>query len=788
MGVSRLASRSRRLLTERRTDVCCLAVLVLVALAFFAPALRDGTVFGGFDLDSGLTSLTAGLYGAPHSLANGDAVSQMVSWNALDWRLVHAGHFPLWNDYSVLGMPEFLNFESSVLSLPDVLSYLAPLRAAFLVVVVSKVLIAGTGTYLAARVLGLRPLAALFGGLSFMLAGAFVNWVTWPLTDVFCWAGYLLALLVLAARSEKWRYVVLLAVVVAFSVYGGFPEANVMLAMAFAALAAGALVAGRLAGRRLSWRRLVRPLCGGVAGAALSAPLWLPGLQVLALSHRANDGNYVGLPTSAMALLFSQGYAGLPTGPSLLSAYKFWPYYESVAYVGVVAAVLALVAVLGAWRRPLVAGLALALLLSFVATYEPRPLQLFFGLVDRIPELRAVRFERMRTMSAFLVALLGAVGLDELRGAERSRVLRRAAWLGALAVSGVVAYLLVDSLGVRLLEISRRQRLDSLVWPVALALGALVVVPFLASGRGGFLLRRGAAALLVAGEGTFLFTAGVGIPTYGHTFYGATAATARLEAIVGDSLVGLDNGNTALQSIAGRRYGVRSFGVPSASGQPEPRAGLYPNVNLGYGIHLFGVHDPLTPAAYYRTWPVAAAAPVQKGVGLFVPAITSAALARRYGIGYVLSPTWLAPPVGTRTVGILAGDERLSAVPGAARFSFPSGGGRVSGVVDGGDGSFSLTTTTRRAASLVMAVTALPGWHLTVDGHPAALAPVRGLAGVEQSARIPAGVHRLVLSYLPRRLVLGLGLALAALLALVAGGGATLGAARRRRARDRAAG
>jgi len=85
---------------------------------FLSPAVVDGGTFGPFDYDTTLTLLGSGLYPAVHNLSNGDAVSQMISWNALDWRMIHAGHFPLWNDYSGLGMPEFLNFESGVLSFP----------------------------------------------------------------------------------------------------------------------------------------------------------------------------------------------------------------------------------------------------------------------------------------------------------------------------------------------------------------------------------------------------------------------------------------------------------------------------------------------------------------------------------------------------------------------------------------------------------------------------------------------------------------------------------------------
>ena len=78
---------------------------------------------------------------------------------------------------------------------------------------------------------------------------------------------------------------------------------------------------------------------------ALASPLWWPGLQVIALSHRTHDTNYVGLPGRAVSLLLAQGYYGLPTGPPISTGFglKYWNYYESVAYVGVLAIVLGVV-------------------------------------------------------------------------------------------------------------------------------------------------------------------------------------------------------------------------------------------------------------------------------------------------------------------------------------------------------------------------------------------------------------------------------------------------------------
>jgi hypothetical protein len=181
-----------------------------------------------------------------------------------------------------------------------------------------------------------------------------------------------------------------LAVVVAFSIYGGFPEANVMFALAALAVVLGAGIVA-IATR---WRQVgvgvVRAVAGLGLGGALSAPLWLPGLQVISISHRESEGSYVGLPTRAMALLFSQGYYGLPTGPHPVFQLPQFKYYEAVTYVGVIAVVLAVVAIGTSIRRPVVAGLTLALVISLALTYQPVAFHPLQSIVNALPYLRSV--------------------------------------------------------------------------------------------------------------------------------------------------------------------------------------------------------------------------------------------------------------------------------------------------------------------------------------------------------------------------------------------------------------
>jgi Bacterial membrane protein YfhO len=747
-----------RIVRARRADVAGVGALIALALAFLSPALKDGQSFGGFDLDTSLTPLGSGVYSVTHAVTNGDAVSQMVAWNDLSWRFIHSGQFPLWNPFSALGMPQFLNFESSVLSLPDLVSYLVPVRFAFLVVVFVKLCLASTGAYYFARVLGCRPLSSTFAGVAFMFAGAFSSWLTWPLTDVLAWSGWICAFGLCCVRpTGKYRHMVGLAVAVAFSIYGGFPEANVMLVLALACLVVVAVLLVGLQRRSIPLSGLVRASSGAVFGGLLAAPLWFPGLQVISRSHRTAEGSYVGLPTRSMALLFSQGYYNLPDGPNHLYQLPQFKYYEAVSYVGVIAVVLVIVAVGTSYRRPVVLGLTVALVFSIAMTYQPYGFHPLQSLVNSIPELKLIRFERMRTVTAFLVAMLAAVGLEQVLHPSRASSTRRWFSVGAVAVAFIVGYLDVNS---ALEPAVRHMRVGALAWPnicVLLCLGVAAYLWLAERARSG---SRGVAVIatgLTVTQAAFLFFAGVGIASYSKPFFETTSAIAQLKSDVGNSLVGLNGGNVT---------NVRDF----------KDVGFYPNVNIGYGIRIFGVHDPMVPSAYFASWPIQKAAPNQFGVGLFVPDINSVALAQRYGIPFVLTKEGVQVPAGMATVAVIAG-ETLSRVPNSTTFSFLSGtGDRVLSSTSNGDGAWKLETDGSSSGTLALRVTAEPGFTATIDGRPLILS---SLDDVMFEAHIPAGRHTITLKYLPARLELGVVAALAAVLAMLAAGGVVL--ARRRR-------
>ncbi len=786
-------------------DLLGLAWIVLFVFLYVSPALKDGPTFGPADLGRGLSTLTSLVHAAPlHNSLNGDQIDQGVPWYLLDWQLVHHGQLPLWNSLSGNGMPQLLNFEAAPLALPSLVGYLFPADVGFLVTVAMKLLLMGTGTYALCRLLGARPLAASLGGTTAMLSGAFAGWLGWSITGPDALVGWVVAGVLWCLRRRGPAPVGLLALAVAFAVYGGFPESYVLLALALVLLlgVAGAVALAR--GARPGVRPLGRVGLGCALGLALSSPLWLPGIAVLRASARAGIKAATGIPLHMATLLLAQGYDGLPVHGSYF--FGSWNYYETAAYVGVIAAVLAVVAVVTSWRRPFVAGLAAAAVGCAAVVYDLTASAPVQRLVTDVG-LGTVSLQRALPLVGFAVAVLAAVGLERLVGTWHEPATRRALWAGCalLAVALGLLWWRVGNAGFApgaarpysakplpgrsVLEGLRR---DSLWWPTG-SLLAVALAGLLAEAAARRLRPRpprhtrrtgrpsgtgpviGAALLAV--QSAFLLFAGVGINSYAGASFPATPATATVARVVGTGLLGMDDGLGACHPPAL---------VPPACGVRAWRGiGFYPEMNLGYGIAELGIHDPTIPQAVFDGWPFAGTGRRIAYTNLFAPDIDTVALARRYGVTAVLVAPGLAVPAGMTPVASLVNHGvhlTLATVPGSGRFSVAGPGAALRASSHPGDARYEVEVRAPAGAVLTAHVTDVPGWRASAGGHPLV---VRRAPGDQLSVRLPAGTTAVELTYAPARLLLGELLAAAALAGL-AGWVAFAAVARRARAGGRA--
>jgi hypothetical protein len=189
--------------------------------------------------------------------------------------------------------------------------------------------------------------------------------------------------------------------------------------------------------------------------------------------------------------------------------------------------------------------------------------------------------------------------------------------------------------------------------------------------------------------------------------------------------------------------------------------GIMPNANIAYGVDQFSAYDPLISRAYYTSYAAATHSPAPiASPGLFCPAITTTALAREYGVSFVLEPPGSPGLVGTTYVATLAG-EGLYRVPDSGRATLSPIGhspgvpsaARVVTITSPNPTTWNLSTKSTASSILRLRLTDVPGWNATIDGKPLRL---EDWDGVMLQARVPPGPHVIELHYWPRALSLGI--------------------------------
>ncbi len=760
-------------------DLLGLAWVLAAAGVVMAPALAHGTSLGPFDIVA-----RVGLSRQPgvsvHNPQSADLITEMIPWTTLAWTQVHHGHLPLWNPYSALGMPLAFNWQSATFSLPSLLGYLAPLHLAYTVQVLTTLVIAGTGVYVLGRVMGLGVPGCVMAGTVYELSGPFFGWLGWPVASVMAWAGWLFAAAILVIRGHRRAgAVAFFAVVLASALYSGQPDAMVLLGLGLAVFVTVvlALRAGWLGGAGPVLRPVLDLALAVVAGAALGAPLLLPGLQLTAGGIRTGKTGTPALPLHDISAVIFQGFDGLPVAGSRWFGHLFGDtsYLESATYVGVIAVVLAVVAVALRHRHPEVLAMsAVAVVMGAIVFFSP-----LVGVLDVVPY--GIRWHRGAIVLALALAVLAGVGTDVLIRSHRDRAVLRWAGGGFAILALFVAMLWLFGRG-SLPPADAAIRRSSFVWPTAQVALGLVVVGLLAlarrqgpahsrgAARSPLGLGRGAGAALLVCETAFLITAGAPLWSSSSTFLVPTPAEVALADTAGSAVVG---------------FGAHSCEVPGQIGIPQ-------NVNVAYDVHELDVYDPITPKSLFRSWEDATGTPGGLGnpISVFCPAVTSATEARRFGVAFVLEPPRGRAPGGAvfeRRVG----DESLYKIPGAAEAILvsapgtsvpsPDSAGRPVAVTHPDPRSWKIETDNATEAVLRLHLTDVPGWHATIDGRPLRLDP---FSGAMLQARIPAGRHTVELRYWPGAFSVGLGLALCS----VAGLSSALGVSAWRRRRMRLAG
>ena len=426
---------------------------------------------------------------------------------------VLAGQLPLWNPYEGLGAPLLGEMQAAALFPPTLLLLLPHGQ---LIEQASLQIVAGFGTYLFLRRLGLGVTAAVAGGIFFAFNGVFawlrnaifnpvalLPWLFYAAESLFAEAG--------APFRRRLKTIGLGAIAAALAIYAGFPE--IVYFYCFPLLAWVLVRAGAL-----PWRQRLAYLADlalmSVIALAVASPLLLAFWHMLAEGYVGPHRN-AGFKDAALApaslIMYLVPYLFGPISYSSDPAIA--PMWGSIGgYAGLAVSVLAIAGALSAWRRPIawVLGgwVALAIAISHGAP-------VVHDVFVRLPLTAIAAFPRyMNAGWLFCGVTLAAIFIDDVATmpSHRRRLVGRvalgialltlagaivAAWpalAGAWPHHGPRAYIVASAITAALLlagvaaalRIARPHRAQAVLATLAAAeLLLFFLVPFASNPAGG---------------------------------------------------------------------------------------------------------------------------------------------------------------------------------------------------------------------------------------------------------------------------------------------------------------
>ena len=729
---------------------------LLLALVFFAPALLSGRILVPGDTLHAVYPWGAYLPQHPsHNSELNDVVQQFYPWFLVFRERLLSGELPLWNPDSALGLPLAAN-ELTACWFPLSLLALLPATLGWNLLLVARLVLAGSGAFFLLTELGVRRLSSALGSVAWAYSLPFVLFLPMSIANVNALLPWLVAAAVRLARRPGPRRAAAFGVALALVHLGGQPEAALFGALTAALF--GLLAAGPGVAHTFAWL-----LAGGVAGTLAAGVQLVPFLDYLSRSRALLEqgARFQPFPPTRLVTWVVPLFFGRPLDRS---AWGETGFIDHAGFAGAIFLGAAGVALATNRRRRLVAPLLVVFSIVLLCYVLPP-----------LPVLGKVRMQRLLPLAALGVVVLGALGLDRLSALRRKGAfalpafalcwplvvavvvlvaveapplaLSRTAIPGLLRAAGLLATA-AALLGVR--RVDRRLRTASLAVVVLLDLWPASFDYHGASRKEDLYFQTGVTRFLGAQREAYR------VLPLGYTMPPATNLPQRIPSILSyDALDDLEQ-SRFLRRMGGFYEGLFSTVDPSTV--RNPRVLELANVR-------FLLDDPLGPR---RDSP---AERVRSGLDLRL--VYDAPDGRLYELTTARPRAWAS---GTAEIDpglrrfwprLEAKDPRAASVPWVDAADAPAGGAGPASVQleSRTSGAMHLAVTAATAAWLLVAEGYDPGWRATVDG---AKAPVYRANGAFCAVPLPAGAHNVILTYRPRSLQVGAALSILGVLLLAA--------------------
>lgn len=284
----------------------------------------------------------------------GTAALQFIPWRAYGFALLEQGIFPFWNPLNGMGAPLFANYQTAFLYPLSWILYpfyriggVPALAWGFTLLVPIHLGLAGVGTALLLRELGIKPRGQLVAGLAFGLCGYFVARASF---FSMIWAGAWLPWLIWAVerviksdyRSRRWTTTIVLALIASCQLFAGHAQLS-WYSLVFALFWTIFRVA-YIDNRRKKITQVCFAAAGIVLAVLVSSIQLFPTFEYLLQSQRSSAVdyeyavNYSLWPWRLLGFFLPDLFGNPGTG----NYWGYGAYWEDALYIGFIPILLAL--------------------------------------------------------------------------------------------------------------------------------------------------------------------------------------------------------------------------------------------------------------------------------------------------------------------------------------------------------------------------------------------------------------------------------------------------------------